>query len=365
MRVGVVGCGFQGDFHLQAFGELPDVEVVAVCDVDLERADALGRRYGVDARYASHEELLGRHELDLVTVCTMPDTHLEIVGAALARGAHVLCEKPIALNAADAATMTRAAAGADRRLFVGFNMRHMQSVRAIRQFLEAGELGAPICARGWMLAGDVPWWGRHYSRRLSGGGALASTAVHMIDLVWWLTGRPQPLTATASAATVFPRKRGAGKPEHVRLTDYDVEDLIFGHVRFAGGLWLTIEGAWVWDAPGWNYGFELVGDAGQAATDPLRLVGERQGEVQELTDRYAADGAPPIAEDFPTSVRAEIAEVVGAIRAPGGATTTPSGAEGVVVQSIVDALYLSAERQAEVAVAVPDVGSAYARESHR
>lgn len=356
MRAAVIGCGFQGDIHVQALAELDGIEVVAVCDVDAGRAATLGDRYGISGRHASHNDLLERNPgLDLVTVCTMPDTHLEIVLDALAAGANVLCEKPIARHADEAQAMVTAAAEAGLQLFAGFNMRHMRSVAAIRSFVAAGELGTPICARGFMLAGDVPWWGRHYTRAVSGGGALAATAVHMIDLVWWLSGRPTPTTASASATTVFPQKRGAGKPAHVAFDDYDVEDLIFGHIRFDTGAWMSIEGAWVWDASGWNYGFELVGDRGQAATDPLRLVGEREGELVDLTARLAPEGAPAIAEDFPGSVRAEIAEVVGAIRSPGIETLTPTGSEAVVVQSIVDALYASAAARAEVSVVGPRV----------
>ncbi len=116
---------------------------------------------------------------------------------------------------------------------------------------------------------------------------------------------------------------------------------------------MSIEGAWVWDAPGWKFGFELVGDAGQAATDPLRLVGERKGELTDLTPRYAPDGAPAIGEDFPSSVRAEIAEVVASLEQATGDTTTPTAFEAVVVQAIVDALYASADRGAEVGVSLP------------
>ena len=193
-----------------------------------------------------------------------------------------------------------------------------------------------------MLAGDVPWWGKHYIKAISGGGALAATAVHVLDLAIWLAGSPRPLTATASSARIFPRKRGAGAPSAEAREAFDVEDMLFGHVRFEGGFWLTLEGSWVWDEPGWNYSLDLVGDAGQARMDPLRLAAERDGAPVDVT------GTRSGGMDFPPSVARELADVVAAIRE--GREPLVRAREALVVQSITDALYRSAELGREVDV---------------
>ncbi len=250
------------------------------------------------------------------------------------------------MNAAEAVEMTRAAAERDRLLAVGFNMRFMGSTTAVRRFIADGHLGAPVCARGFMLADDVPWWGRHYVKALSGGGALASTAVHMLDLVRWLVGSPTPTTATASVTTVYPRKRTANAPEG--LETYDVDDLAFGHIRFDNGFWMSIEGAWVWEKPGWNYGFDLVGDRAQASFDPLGFAREDgQGGLEEL------DPGAPTDVDFAASLGLELVDVVDALRAGRRPTLAATADEALVTQAVVDALYESAALGREVEVTVP------------
>ncbi len=353
LRVGVVGCGFQGRLHVACLQGIPDVEVVAVCDRDRLRAADLAREHDVEFVHEDHRELLGAHELDVVTVATMPASHREIVIDALEAGAHVLCEKPFANHAGAALAMVRAARACERTLSVGYNMRFMKAARAVRAFIAEGELGNPICARGFMLADQVPWWGRHYVTAESGGGALNSTAVHMLDLLMSLTGEWDPVTASASATRVFPIKRGGTVPAHARPAEYDAEDLLAGHVRFSSGFWLTIQGAWVWDEPGWNYSFDLVGDRGQAQLDPLRFSGERDGELTRLWSD--AEGGT----DFPSSVADELLDFVEAIRAGRDPAVLPE--QALVVQCLVDALYESVALGREVVVELPEEAQVGAR----
>ncbi|MFL5953324.1 MAG: Gfo/Idh/MocA family protein [Gaiellaceae bacterium] len=347
MRAAVIGCGFQGRLHLSTLTALEGVEVIAVCDASPERAAAVAAEFSIAHRYTDYRELLDNHELDVVTVCTMPNTHREITIAALGRSCHVLCEKPMAMNATEAAEMASEAKRNGVELGVGFNMRFNESAKAIRGFLDSGELGRPICARGHMLADDVPWWGRHYDHAVSGGGALAATAVHMLDLVRWLVGNPLPVTATASMTTLFPGKRGGGAPSDEARAAYSVEDLFFGHVRFDDGFWMSIEGAWVWDQPGWNYGFDLVGDRAQARYEPLELWGEAEGAPARL--QAPAD----VSNDFPGSVAREVETFVRSLESR-ASTDVATARDGVVVQALVDALYESAAAGREVAVEIPE-----------
>jgi predicted dehydrogenase len=346
LRVGVIGCGFQGRVHLDAFRQMPGAEVVAVCDLDEARCAALADEYGIPARHAGYEELLDPHELDLVTVCTMPNTHREITVAALEHGAHVLCEKPFALDLADARAMVEAARAADRLLSVGFNMRFTDNALALRRLAAEGRLGTPLYARAWGRAGEPPWWGRHYEKPVSGGGALASTAVHLVDLALWTAGFPQPLSVSASAGTFFPRKRGRTAPSEAAAAAYDVEDIVSAHVRFEGGFWMTIEGAWVWDRPGWDYSFELQGESALLEFDPLRVTVEGDEGLVDATPEIER----PIdwALDFPISVRREIEDVVASIAEGRPPVVRPE--EALVTQSITDAIYRSAQAGAEVAV---------------
>ena len=349
IRVGVVGCGFQGRVHVDAFRTIDDASVVAVCDRDEQRRETLADEFGIVGRHADHEELLATGGLDLVTVCTMPDTHREIALAAFAAGAHVLCEKPFALDLAQAREMVAAARAADRLLSIGFNMRFTDSARALHAFVAEGRAGAPLYARAWGKAGEPPWWGRHYERAVSGGGALASTAVHLVDLALWTAGFPQPVSASGSAATAFPGKRGRTAPSEAHAAAYDVEDLVSAHVRFENGFWMTIEGAWVWDRPGWDYSFELQAESALLEFDPLRVTVE--GEEGLADALPPADARIDWSREFPSSVRRELENVVRAIAAGEPLVVRPE--EALVTQAITDAVYRSAREGAEVPVEAP------------
>lgn len=346
LAAAVVGCGVQGRLHVEHLRQIDGVEVVALCDLDPERAAELAREHGIAAAYQDHRDLLERETVDVLTVCTMPSTHRVIVADALEAGAHVFCEKPLSTDSVDALEMVRAAQASDRMLAVGFNMRFTTAAEAVRRFIAEGELGAPVCARGSVLADNVPWWGRHYVKGDSGGGVLNSTAIHVLDLMMSVAGEWAPTTASASATRLFPKKRGQSAPSAAAAAAYDVEDLVFGHVRFASGFWLAIQGAWVWDEPGFNCRVDFVGDHGQAQLDPLQFSGERHGSIERLWPDVTGE------IESNASLTAELDEFVEAVR--GGATPSATGEQALVVQCVVDALYKSAELGREVDVVVPE-----------
>ena len=357
LRVALIGCGTQGQNHLVAFRTLPDIEIVAVCDLDETRLNAVADQFGVANRYRRYEELIAGGHYDLVSICTMPVSHREMVVAALEAGAHVLCEKPMAMSADEGAAMVETARRVGRVLTFGFNMRFMPNAQLLKRFVERGRLGTLHYLRAWTFATDIPWWGKHYIKRISGGGVLASTAVHTLDLALWVAGNPRPLSATATMGRTFPRKRGQTAPCPEAAADYDVEDVFGGHLRFVDGSWMTLEGAWSWDRPAYSYSFELAGEAATVEFAPVRVTAERDGEPVNLPLEELGPGADPDTrtgmEGWQESIEAEIADVVDALRT--GRQPLVRAEEALVVQAIVDALYQSAELGREVAITLPAV----------
>jgi predicted dehydrogenase len=342
IRVGVIGCGAQGRHHLATYQAISDVTIAAACDTNPERLVAAGSEFGAEGLFDDYRQLLAAQDYDLISVCTMPHTHREIAVAALKAGAHVLCEKPVALDATEAAAMVAAARRAGRFLTFGLNMRSMPSAQWVKWRIEEGAIGRPFYTRAWTLANDIPWWGKHYVKAISGGGVLASTAVHILDLSLWLLGQPQPVTASASLARTFPRKRGGTAPDATAAASYDVEDLFSGHIRFADGTWLTLEAGWSWDRPDYSYSCEIVGDLATVQLDPVRLIGEHHGVAVDRTP-HGVGGT-----NWPQSVTTGITAVVDAVRQ---GTPPPIGMEeGLRLQVLIDALYRSAELGREVAV---------------
>lgn len=339
MRVGVIGCGVQGRVHLEQYRQIEGVEIAAVCDRDPARAEAAARDFGA-ARYATdYRNLLAGGPLDLISVCTMPDSHPAIVVAAVHAGAHVICEKPMALDATAAAAMIAAAAAGRRLLTVGLNMRYMAAAGWLHRYVAEGGIGRPVHTHAWVYDTGIPWWGKHYVRALSGGGIVASTAVHILDLALYVVSYPPPVSVSATTARLFPGKRAVTAPDPAARAAYDVEDQVAALVRFADGSSLTLHAAWCHDRVGGGAGFEIIGAAGAVAW-PLKVTAERDGRPVELT--------PPDLPDtsWPDSVRLELADVVR--RAGAGEQGLVTPAQALTLQRLMDAIYASAAAGYEV-----------------
>jgi predicted dehydrogenase len=340
----VIGCGAQGAIHLDAYLRIEGVELVAVCDVDPERVERARTATGA-AGFADHVELLATGGLDLVSICTMPATHREIACDALAAGAHVLCEKPMACTLSEAAAMAAAARRAGRYLTLGYNMRRMGSARLLKRAIDDGVIGRPLAIRAVMLYPQIPWWGRHYVKAANGGGVVQADAGHCLDLALWTIGYPSPLTVSASVGRTFPLKGAEGSPSPEATLAYDVEDIASAHIRLAGGAWMTLDVAWSADRAEPLYGYEIVGERGTARFDPLSLLVRRDGELVELASEDAAD------TEWAASVHRGIAEVVAALQRGEEPETVVEN--GVTIQAITDAVYASAESGREVSLAPP------------
>jgi predicted dehydrogenase len=350
IKVAVIGCGAQGRNHLTGYRKLDDVEIAAICDTDPERLRQAAADFEVSRTYSTYEALLEADRYDIVSVCTMPVSHKAMAIDAFSRGANVICEKPMALNLAEAEAMAAAGRAAGKYLTLGFNMRFMPAARYLRAFVERGDLGQILCSRAWTMATDIPWWGKHYVKRISGGGVLASTAVHILDLATWVQGGPRPVAVSGSLATVFPRKRAATAPTREAAETFDVEDTVSGHIRFADGTWMDLSGAWSWDQPEYSYSFELAGDRAAVQFAPLRVVAERDCIPVDVTpDGVSANSTGMF--DWPQSIYDEIADCVAAVRE--NRSPLIKVEEALAVQATVDALYLSAELGREVPIRVP------------
>jgi predicted dehydrogenase len=323
--------------HLEGYQALKNVEIVAVCDLDSARAQAAATQFGARA-YGQFEEMLAAEPLDLVSVVTMPVTHKAIVLAALDAHAHVLCEKPMAMNLVEAREMASAAARSDVTLTLGYNMRRMGSAQYLRELVGSGRVGRALYTRTWCLDTEIPSWGKHHVRALSGGGVFMADAGHVLDLALFVAGFPRPTTLSASATRVFPSKRAGA----IEAREYDVEDLGSAHIRFEDGSWMTLEVSWLWDAPEPSYSFEMMCERAGIRLDPLRVMHGVDGEMFDITP-------PDVAEtDWDESVRDEVAAVVDSISR--GTAPIVRLEEALVVQALIDACYRSVEAGSEVVV---------------
>lgn len=189
VRVGVVGTGWGQRAHIPGFNACPDTQVVAVCSRRLERARAAAEAFKVPFSTDSYAEFLDQ-DLDLVSVTTPPPLHAEMVEQAVARGCHVLCEKPMALDAAEARRMLAAAEEAGVLHLIDFELRFHPNRMKLAQLIHDGQLGevrqvAILHLSSSRLDPEQPWdW---WSDAAQGGGILRAVGSHQVDLLrWWL-----------------------------------------------------------------------------------------------------------------------------------------------------------------------------------
>ena len=145
LRAALIGCGHISVRHLPAWQASPDADLVAVCDLDLARAQERAREFGIPKAYDSVEAMLDAEQLDCVDVATHDVTHTALVGLAAGRGLHVLCQKPLAPTLAEARAMVDLTAQAGVRFMVMEMWRHLKPVRDMKRYLDQGIVG-PVYA---------------------------------------------------------------------------------------------------------------------------------------------------------------------------------------------------------------------------
>src|SRR5918993_3807877 len=191
----VVGCGDVSVVHFEAIEALPDLQLVAVCDVDQDAAARASARYGVPS-FASHTELLAAMRPDVVHITTPHDQHVQPAIDALTAGVHVVVEKPVAHIRTEAERLVAAAEqpGAPK-IAVCFQNRYNATSQAMADLLESGRLGSVLGASATVCWHRPPAYYKSRPWRgqvdRSGGGVLINQAIHSIDMLQWLLGEVQ------------------------------------------------------------------------------------------------------------------------------------------------------------------------------
>lgn len=191
IRVGVIGASFAKAAYLPALRYVKDAEVVAIASARLESARATAEAFGVPQAYDDWQTMLHEHAFDLVCIATPTDTHAPMALAALEAGAHVLCEKPTAMNADEARAMRDRAAALGRTTMMGHELRFNPNRRKLAELVATGAIGEVRHAHisnvtsGWANPAGRPkgdWW----SLAERGGGRLGANGSHQVDLLrWW------------------------------------------------------------------------------------------------------------------------------------------------------------------------------------
>ncbi len=216
VRVGLIGCGNIGArAHAPAYAHIPDARLVAVCDLNVERARRVAAATGADV-YLDYHDLLARADVDAVDICLPTYLHARVAIEALQAGKHVLCEKPMATTLEEADAMLAAARESDRLLMIGHVRRFDPRYTAVKEALDAGDIGRPVhvrrAERQHLPFGPDAW----YWHPTAGGGIFRDIGVHVTDLFRWYLAAT-PVTVYAVARQVRPEAQAAGGFDHATL----------------------------------------------------------------------------------------------------------------------------------------------------
>jgi predicted dehydrogenase len=276
MRFGLVGCGGIGQIRAKAFEATPELRLVAVSDIDAERAAAVARptRSTVCADWHA---LVQRDDIDAVILSTPPALHAEMACAVLAAGKHVLVEKPLARSPEECRAILAASSTARRFVATGFNYRFYPSVVKAREYLDAGAIGRLDHIRaysGYTAADHTHAW--LHDLGAMGGGALRDNGIHLLDLTRWFLGEVEEVRGfRTNAVWQFP----------------GCEDNGFALLRSEAGRVATLQASWT-EWAGYRFRIELYGERGcitlSCFPSLLRLVSarERGGPAKRRTHLF-------------------------------------------------------------------------------
>lgn len=349
IRVGIIGMGAIGAVHADAYAANSGAaEIVAICDVAEERLKSQGDRFNVPGRFADYRQLL-KGDVDAVSVCVGNTLHKEVAVAALEAGKHVLLEKPMAMNATQAAAIVAAAKKSGKVLQIGMVRRQAGETQMARKCVADGLLGAIYHMRAVLIRNrGIPGLGGWFTTKaMSGGGPLIDIGVHFFDAAMHVSGLWKPTRVSAACYDKLGKNMRqykyigmwAGPPNYKGT--FDVEDYATGVVRFGKQATMSFEIAWAANAEDASY-IDFVGDKGGLRLfdgKPFLLRTEHNGSLADIQFRYPDPG---------NAFHLQIRKYLAACRneCPPAAT----GEEGLVAMKLIDAVYKSSVAGKEVEI---------------
>ncbi len=347
LGIAIIGCGgITLQNHLPGLALCPDVRVTALCDADPATLERARQQTGVEAISTDHAEVVKRDDVQGVIIATPNFLHPPIALAAIAHGKHVLCEKPLALNAEDARAMAAAADQADVRHMTAFTYRFVPAMRYLHHLVRRGDLGRPYHFRSCRLQ---DWGARNLGwrqvKKLAGTGELGDMLSHRIDFAHLLVGPIRRLVASTKNLTPM---RG-GQPN-------DTDDWVAILAEFASGAsgvlessklasgrnenWRSLDAVEI-NGSGGSFGF-TTGDWNHLETGRAGGPGFERIEVPREFWTWPGSPRDPAAGDPLVTFRYDQAwEFVDAIR--NQRRCVPSLWEGAQAQTVMDAAVRSAE----------------------
>ncbi|EUJ32886.1 Gfo/Idh/MocA family protein [Listeria cornellensis] len=297
LKIGIIGCGgIANGKHMPSLASVAGAEMVAFCDVVVERAEKAKVDFGTPnaSVYTDYKELLADKTIDVIHVCTPNISHAEISIAAMDAGKHVMCEKPMAKTTAEAQAMIDASVKTGKKLTIGYQNRFRKDSQFLHEVCENNELGEIYYAKAKAIRRRaVPTWGVFLDEEAQGGGPLIDIGTHALDLTLWMMDNYKPKYVVGNAYHKLSQRANAanawGPWDPSKFT---VEDSAFGFITMENGATIVLESSWALNTLDVGEAkTSLCGTEGGADMENgLRINGESHSQMYETEIQLEAGG---------------------------------------------------------------------------
>jgi predicted dehydrogenase len=336
LKVAIIGAGqIARASHISNYQTFKnEVEIVGICDVNLQAAKEVSEQFHIPNYYSSHIEMLEKEKPDVVSVCVPNKFHCQITCDALDRGCNVLCEKPPAITVEEAEKMQQTAVKNNVLLSYGFHFRHSTGVSFLKNKILRGDFGHLYAARvQWLRRRGIPGWGNFINKEIQGGGPLIDIGAHMLDLAAYLMGYPEVEYVCASAHNKIGKRKGVGLMGAWNPDRFSVEDGLFGFIKFKNGASINLETSFALNIKEKDVrNVQLFGDKLGATLFPLEVFGEEDNQLSNTVYPFNNE------EDLHYK---SIANFIKACL--GEEKLVVTAEQGLYVQKLICALYESSE----------------------
>ncbi|MBC8041507.1 MAG: Gfo/Idh/MocA family oxidoreductase [Opitutaceae bacterium] len=344
-NIAVIGAGAIGYDHIHSFQQHPSARVVALAEVSPVRGREAADKFNIPELVTDFRTLLKRPDIDVFSIALPNYLHASVSLAALKAGKHVMLDKPMATNAADAAKLVAEAKKQKVLLMVGQNQRFIPEVQTAKQLITKGVLGDVYHAKtAWCRRAGIPRIGSWFTQKqFAGGGGTYDIGVHALDRCLYLMGEFDAAAVSGQTYAQFgPRGQGSGtwgRSEIDPNAKFDVDDLSVALIKLKSGRTVLLETSWAAHQPeGDNNGTQLFGTEAGLKFPPLQLF--RNG-----THGYSTELVNHLPNLVDGNRMKHFIDVL-----LGKARPHVMPAESLAIQKILDAIYLSAKTGREVRI---------------
>ncbi|MGC4377522.1 Gfo/Idh/MocA family oxidoreductase [Fictibacillus sp. Mic-4] len=350
LRVGIIGTGFGADVHAPIMQSHPGFDVISVCSVARGNIGKVQKQTGIENIYIDWKEMLEKEQLDLVSIAAIPSLHCEMAVTSFSYGAHVLCEKPMALNLDETKKMMRAQEKSSRSGFVNFEWRFLSARQIVKKILSEEQIGKvlhidyDISFPGYhaLTTENIGWAGQQKNF----GGMLGAMGSHMIDsILWWMDEEVSTLIAQLNVhIPEFTDEHG--------ITEYrDADDSFFISGKFKSGTTFKMQ---LMSAA--NHGFgsvlKIYGSKGTVVLNDDQIVQlgfENQSlENIDIEDILAPKDMPYTASRYYPAFKPFLDKLYEAIVSHRIDPDLPTFSDGHKTQAILDAVRQSSDKGIKV-----------------